>query len=48
MIEKGDLLTVLEDRDDTYLVQTFDGSRGLVSKVNAVKLAEAVTVSSDS
>jgi tetratricopeptide (TPR) repeat protein len=44
VIEKGDLLTVLKDEGDAYLVITFDGHQGLVDKVNALRLAEAVEV----
>lgn len=43
-IEKGDLLTVIEENDQTYVVLTLRGARGRLSKVNAVKLAEAVEV----
>ncbi len=41
-IDKGDLLTVLEEREDAYVVTTFNGKRGLVSKANVVRLAESV------
>ena len=41
IIEKGDLLTVLEDRGDRYVIQTFKGRKGVVAKVNAVQLAES-------
>ena len=41
-IAKGDLLTVLEERDDAYVVTTFNGKRALVSKANVVRLAESV------
>jgi len=43
-IETGDLLTVLEEKGDSYLVLTLNGKRGLVKKVNALKLAESVEV----
>lgn len=43
-IAKGDLLTVLEERDDGYVVSTFSGKRGLVNKVDVLKVAEAVEV----
>lgn len=46
-IEKGDLLTVLEEREDAYVIVTFNGHRGAVAKVNAVKLAESVDIYSD-
>ncbi|MEM9586319.1 MAG: tetratricopeptide repeat protein [Planctomycetota bacterium] len=44
IIEQGDLLTVIEDRGDDYVIQTHDGTRGAVAKVNAVKLAESTDV----
>jgi tetratricopeptide (TPR) repeat protein len=47
VIEKGDLLTVLKDEGDAYHVITFDGHQGLVEKVNALLLAEAVEVYSE-
>lgn len=47
VIEKGDLLTVLEDRENGYLVQTFTGIKGLVAKPNAVSLAEASEIYSE-
>ncbi|WP_417736630.1 tetratricopeptide repeat protein [Rosistilla oblonga] len=43
-IEKGDLLTVLEDRGDTYLIVTYNGHRGVVEKVNAVKIIESADI----
>jgi len=43
-IEKGDLLTVIEERKDAYLVATFIGKRGLVAKENTARLAESVEV----
>src|SRR5262245_3935848 len=43
-IEKGDLLTVVGERDQAYVVLTLKGARGRVDKVNAVKMAEAVEV----
>lgn len=46
-IEKGDLLTVLEDRGDTYLIVTYNGHRGVVEKVNAVKIIESAEIYSD-
>ncbi len=46
-IEKGDLLTVLEEREDAYVIVTFNGHRGAVAKVNAVKLAESVDIYSE-
>ena len=47
VIEKGDLLTVTEERDDAYVILTHTGQRGAVAKVNAVKLAESVEIYSD-
>ena len=42
IIEKGDLLTVLEERDGTYVIQTFEGRRGLVDQANVVELEQSV------
>jgi tetratricopeptide (TPR) repeat protein len=47
VIEKGDLLTVLEDRDENFLVQTFSGRKGLVAKANAVALPDSVSIYSE-
>ena len=44
VIEKGDLLTVIEERDDVYVIKTHDGAKGAVDKVNAVKIPEAVEI----
>jgi tetratricopeptide (TPR) repeat protein len=44
VIEPGDLLTVLEDRGEKYLIQTHNGKKGVVAKVNAVKLAESTDI----
>jgi tetratricopeptide (TPR) repeat protein len=44
VIEPGDLLTVLDEDDQSYTVLTYLGRRGQVSKANAVKLAEAVKI----
>lgn len=44
VIEKGDLLTVLSERDKSYVIQTFNGQKGAVAKVNAVKLEESVPI----
>ncbi|NNE01491.1 MAG: tetratricopeptide repeat protein [Pirellulaceae bacterium] len=41
VIEPGDLLTVIEERDDEYVIVTHDGTKGAVSKVNAVRIAES-------
>ncbi len=42
VIEKGDLLTVLEEREKTFLVRTFRGVKGAIEKANLVSLAESV------
>jgi len=42
VIEKGDLVTVLEEREKTFLVRTFRGVKGGIEKVNLVTLAESV------
>ena len=47
VIEKGDLLTVLEERDDSYVILTHDGSKGAVEKVNAVRIAESGDIYTD-
>ena len=44
VIEKGDLLTVLKVRENSYVIQTFNGKKGAVSKANAVVLSEAVGI----
>ena len=44
VIEKGDLLTVLAERTDSYVIQTFNGHKGAVAKNNAVKLAESIDI----
>lgn len=44
VIEKGDLLTVLKEHKDSYLILTFNGHRGIVGKVNAPIIAEAVEI----
>jgi tetratricopeptide (TPR) repeat protein len=41
VIEQGDLLTVIEEREDDYVIVTHDGHRGAVDKVNAVRIAES-------
>jgi tetratricopeptide (TPR) repeat protein len=41
VIEKGDLLTVVEERQDDYVILTHDGTKGAVDKVNAVRIAES-------
>ncbi len=43
-IAKGDLLTVVEDRGDDYIIVTHEGTRGTLDKVNAVTLAESTDI----
>ncbi|PHQ35653.1 tetratricopeptide repeat protein [Rhodopirellula bahusiensis] len=47
VIAKGDLLTVVEDRGEDYVIVTHDGTRGAVDKVNAVELAESTEIYTD-
>lgn len=47
VIEKGDLLTVLEETDETYEIMTHDGTRGIIEKVNAVIIAESGDIYTD-
>jgi tetratricopeptide (TPR) repeat protein len=42
LIEKGDLLTILEEREKTFLIRTFRGIKGAIEKTNLVTLAESV------
>lgn len=44
LIAQGDLLTVVEDRDDDYVIVTHQGTRGLVGKVNVAELAESTSI----
>ncbi|MFN3190203.1 MAG: tetratricopeptide repeat protein [Aureliella sp.] len=44
VIEKGDLLTVLSEREKSYVIRTFNGQKGAVAKGNAVPMAEAVPI----
>ncbi len=44
VIQKGDLLTILQERKDDYIVLTSNGKQGVVDKVNALKLAESVEI----
>ena len=46
-IQKGELLTVIEEQDDAYVISTLNGQRGLVEKVNAARLAESVEIYSE-
>jgi tetratricopeptide (TPR) repeat protein len=43
-IQKGDLLNVLEEREDRWVIKTFNGVKGVVEKVNAVPISEAADV----
>ncbi len=43
-IEIGDLLTVLEDRGDKYVIQTPNGKKGIVAKLNVALLPESVDI----
>ncbi|MEO1617437.1 MAG: tetratricopeptide repeat protein [Planctomycetota bacterium] len=47
VIEKGDLLTVLREREDDYVISTHDGTKGAVAKVNALRVIESVGVYSE-
>jgi tetratricopeptide (TPR) repeat protein len=44
IIEPGELLTVVGEQEQAFVILTHPGRRGLVEKVNAVKLAEAVEI----
>lgn len=44
VIQPGDLLTVLSERENAYVIQTFNGKKGAVSKKNAVLLGESVPI----
>ena len=46
-IEPGDLLTVVREREEDYVIVTHDGTRGAVDKVNAVAIAESVDIYTD-
>ncbi len=43
-IEVGDLLTVIGERGASYVIQTFNGTKGAVAKENVTSLAEAVPI----
>ena len=43
-IHKGDLLTLVEEREDDFVIQTHDGTLGAVDKVNAVQIPESVNI----
>jgi tetratricopeptide (TPR) repeat protein len=44
VIDKGDLLTVTERRDDAYVVLTHNGKRGLVAKENAANIVDSIEI----
>ncbi len=44
VIEPGELLTVVGEQEKGFVILTHPGRRGLVEKVNAVKLSEAVEI----
>src|SRR5262245_23268778 len=44
IIEPGELLTVVGEQQQGFVILTHPGRRGLVEKANAVKLAEAVEI----
>ena len=44
VIEPGELLTVVGEKENGFVILTHPGRRGLVEKVNAVKLSEAVEI----
>jgi tetratricopeptide (TPR) repeat protein len=44
VIEPGELLTVVGEQENGYVILTHPGRRGLVEKVNAVKLSESVEI----
>jgi tetratricopeptide (TPR) repeat protein len=47
VIEQGDLLTVLEEREKDYVILTHDGSKGAVDKNNAVRIIESESIYTD-
>lgn len=44
VIAKGDLLTVVEDRGDDYVIVTHRGTRGAIGKVNVAELGESTII----
>src|SRR6266481_5474849 len=44
VIEPGELLTIVGEQEKAYVILTHPGRRGLVEKVNALKLSEAVEI----
>lgn len=47
VIQQGDLLTVLEELEDEYVILTHDGSKGAIAKVNAARIAESGDIYSE-
>ncbi len=43
-IQKGDLLTILNVREESFVIQTFKGHKGAIRKANVATLAEAVPI----
>src|SRR5438874_13775165 len=44
IIQPGELLTVVGEQEKGFVILTHPGRRGLVEKVNALRLAEAVEI----
>lgn len=44
VIEPGELLTIVGEQEKAFVILTHPGRRGLVEKVNALKLSEAVEI----
>src|SRR5436853_2500720 len=44
VIEPGELLTIVGEQEKGFVILTHPGRRGLVEKVNALKLSEAVEI----
>src|SRR6478609_712913 len=44
VIEPGELLTIVGEQEKAFVILTHPGRRGLVDKVNALKLSEAVEI----
>ena len=44
IIEPGELMTIVGEQEKGFVILTHPGRRGLVEKVNALKLAEAVEI----
>lgn len=47
VIEKGDLLTVIEEREDDYVIVTHDGSTGAVDKDTVARIPESSQIYTD-